>query len=229
VQHTGHGGDPLRQEGPHAHWIGADPANRFVLVADLGLDAILRYRFDATHGTLGQTEGPACRLPPGSGPRHLAFHPDGRHAYVINELDSTVVTCAYDSSSGALWPRQRVSTLPADVTVANTTAAVRVAPSGRFVYGSNRGHDSIVVFASDPTTGHLTSVEHVAIGGQEPRDFTIDPTGTWLLVAQHHSDRLASFRVDATSGRLRATGQGAAIAAPVCLACSRRPAPEARG
>ena len=229
VQHTGHGGDAKLQEGPHAHWIGADPSNRFVLVVDLGLDAVLRYRFDATRGTLGQTEGPACRLTPGSGPRHLAFRPDGRYAYVIDELDSTLVACAYDPSSGTLRPLQRVSTLPAAVTGTNTTAAVRVAPSGRFVYGSNRGHDSIIVFTSDPTTGQLTYVEHVAIGGREPRDFAIDPTGACLLVAQQHSDQLATFQVDATSGRLRATGQAAAIAAPVCLACSRRHAPDARG
>ena len=215
VQHTGQGTHPERQEGPHAHWIGTDPANRFVLVADLGLDAIVSYRLEATSGTLVRTD--TSTMQPGAGPRHLAFRPDGRYVYVLNELNSTLVACAYDATSGAVRPLQSLSTLPAQFTRANWTAAVRVAPSGRFVYASNRGHDSIVIFASDPATGLLSYVGHAATQGQEPRDFNIDPTGTFLLVANQNSDTIVTFRLDATTGGLSATGQVSAARTPSCI------------
>ena len=216
VQHTGQGTHPERQVGPHAHWIGTDPANRFVLVADLGLDEVVSYRLEATSGTLIRTG--TCTMPPGAGPRHLAFRPDGRYVYVLNELNSTLVACAYDATSGEVRPLQSLSTLPDQFTEANWTAAVRVAPSGRFVYASNRGHDSIVIFASDPTTGLLSYVGHAATQGREPRDFNIDPTGAFLLVANQNSDTIVTFRLDAATGRLSATGQVSAARTPSCIA-----------
>jgi 6-phosphogluconolactonase len=216
VQHTGQGAHPERQAGPHAHWIGTDPANRFVLVADLGLDAIVSYRLEATSGTLVRTG--ACTMQPGAGPRHLAFRPDGRYVYVLNELNSTLVACAYDATSGGVHPLQSLSTLPAQFTGANWTAAVRVAPSGRFVYASNRGHDSIAIFASDPATGLLSYVGHTATQGREPRDFNIDPTGTFLLVANQNSDTILTFRLDAATGGMSATGQVSAARTPSCIA-----------
>src|ERR671933_284079 len=160
VQHTGQGMHPERQAGPHAHWIGTDPANRFVLVADLGLDAVVSYRLEATSGTLVRTG--TCTMQPGAGPRHLAFRPDGRYVYVLNELNATLVACAYDVTSGEVRPLQSLSTLPAEFTGANWTAAVRVAPSGRFVYASNRGHDTIVTFRLDAATGGMSGTGRVS-------------------------------------------------------------------
>lgn len=217
VQHTGQGVHPERQQGPHAHWIGADPANRFVLVADLGLDAILRYRLDVANGTLARDDAPAGAVQPGAGPRHLAFRPDGRYVYAINELDSTLVAYAYNAATGALQPLQRLSTVPDSFTGTNWTSALRVSPSGRFVFGSNRGHDSIVIFGSDPETGLLSYVGHEPTQGQTPRDFNIDPTGTFLLAANQDSDTIVTFRIDAATGHLSATGQVATATMPVCL------------
>src|SRR5947209_6663718 len=215
VQHTGQGTHPERQVGPHAHWIGTDTANRFVLVAVLGLDEVVRYRLEATSGKLIRTG--TCTMQPGAGPRHLAFRPDGRYVYVLNELNATLVACAYDATSGEVRPLQSLSTLPAQFTDANWTAAVRVAPSGRFVYASNRGHDSIVIFASDPATGTLSYVGHESTQGQAPRDFNIDPTGAFLLVANQDSDTIVTFRIDTATGRLTATGQVATARTPSCI------------
>jgi len=218
VRHAGWGPRLDRQEGPHAHWIGADPADRFVLVADLGLDAIVGYRLDTTSGALTCSDAPVCTLQPGSGPRHLAFRPDGRYVYVINELDSTLGACAYDALTGELRPLQSVSTVPDDFTGTNWTAAVRVDPEGRFVYGSNRGHDTIVIFASDQATGLLTLVGHESTQGHAPRDFNIDPTGTFLLVANQDSGTVVTFRIDGATGRLHASGQTTEVETPACIA-----------
>jgi len=218
VQHTGRGMHTERQEGAHAHWIGTDPANRFVLVADLGLDAIVSYRLDAARGKLVRSNAPACAVEPGSGPRHMAFRPDGRFVYVLNELSSTLITCTYNATNGELHPVQSVSTLPAQFTRTNWAAAVRVAPSGRFVYASNRGHDSIVTFVNDPALGLLSYVGHEATQGRTPRDFNIDPTGTFLLVANQDSDTIVIFRIDVATGRLRTTGQVTEAKTPACIA-----------
>lgn len=217
VRHTGQSVHPERQQGPHAHWIGADPANRFVLVTDLGLDAILRYRLDAVSGTLARDDAPAGAVQPGAGPRHLAFRPDGRYVYAINELDSTLSAYAYDPTTAAMQPLQRLSTVPDSFTGTNWTSAVRVSPSGRFVYGSNRGHDSIVIFGSDPETGLLSYVGHEPTRGQTPRDVNIDPTGTFLLAANQDGDTIVTFRIDAATGQLSATGQVTTARTPVCL------------
>lgn len=221
VQHEGHGPNPKRQEGPHAHYVTVDPANRFVLVVDLGLDRIMIYRLDQARGKLVPGDPPWSAMPPGSGPRHLAFHPNGRCAYIIHEMDSTLSACTYDVDSGLLHPLQRISTLPADFTGTNSGAAVRVAPSGRFVYGSNRGHDSIAIFAVEPA-GTLTSVDHVSTQGRNPRDFNIDPSGSLLLAANQDSDTVVAFHVDQQTGKLTPAGQVAEVMTPVCVKFSAR-------
>lgn len=221
VQHEGQSVHPQRQTGPHPHYITVDPSNRFVLVADLGLDAILSYRFDQEAGTLTPHDPPALVLRPGAGPRHIAFHPHDRFAYVINELDSTIVACEYDATCGLLVPFQIESTLPSTFTGENTTAAIRVAPSGRFVYGSNRGHDSLASFAIDPESGRISFIEHVSTQGQTPRDFNIDPPGRFLLVANQESNTMVTLRIDQASGRLSPTGYVAEVLAPSCVAFGR--------
>ena len=217
VQHTGHGVNRERQEGPHAHSINLSPDNRFAIAADLGLDELLVYRFDATKGTLLANDPPFVKVPAGSGPRHFAFHPNGKFAYAIEEMGSSVTAFFYDAAGGILHPLQTLSTLPKDFKGHDDSAEVQVHPSGKFLYGSNRGHDSIVVFAIDAAHGTLTPVEHVPTQGKEPRDFSIDPTGAYLIAANQNSNTLVVFRIDASSGRLTATGQVLELHAPVCV------------
>ena len=217
IQHTGSSVHPRRQKGPHAHSINLDGANRFAFAADLGLDKVLVYRFDAEAGTLVANDPPSASVKPGAGPRHFAFHPSGRLAYVINELDSTVTAFAYDAERGALTERQSVPTLPADFGGNSTTAEVQVHPTGKFLYGSNRGHDSIVVFRIDEETGRLTYVEHEPSGGQTPRNFCIGPKGNYLFAANQASDNLVVFRIDGDTGRLSPTGQVLDVPACVCV------------
>ncbi len=219
-QHAGSSVDPQRQRGPHAHSINLDPAERFALAPDLGLDQVLIYRLDPERGALPPHDPPQASFPPGSGPRHLAFHPSpgASYAYVINELASTLTACAWDGARGTLRPIQTVSTLPAGFTGRSHCADVHVAPSGRFVYGSNRGHDSIVIFAIDPATGALTYVGHEATGGRTPRNFAIDPAGAFLFAANQESDTIVTFRIDGETGRLAPTGQVTNVPSPVCVA-----------
>jgi 6-phosphogluconolactonase len=217
VQHEGSSVNPQRQARPHAHSINLDAANRFAFAADLGLDKVLIYRFAAERGTLEAAEQPFAALAPGSGPRHFAFHPAGRHAYVINEMASTVTAFTYDAPRGALAELQTLSTLPEGFSGRNSTAEVQVAPSGKFLYGSNRGHDSIAVFAIDLEKGTLAPVEHKPTGGKTPRNFGIDPTGTFLLAANQGSDSIVVFRIDGATGRLEATGEAASVPTPVCV------------
>jgi 6-phosphogluconolactonase len=181
------------------------------------LDKILVYRFHADQGSLSPHDPPAVLSKPGAGPRHFAFHPSGRYAYVINELDSTIAALSYDSDQGVLKPIQTVSTLPDGFSGNSTTAEVQVHPSGRYVYGSNRGHDSIVVFAADPDSGRLTYVEHEPTGGKTPRNFGIDPTGTYLLAANQDSDNVVVFRIDKATGQLESTGHTVKVRRPVCV------------
>jgi len=217
VQHAGSSVNPRRQQGPHAHSINVDPANRFALVADLGLDKVLVYRLDLDRGKLIPNDEPSAPLRPGAGPRHLAFHPSARYAYVINELDSTLTTFAYDETRGTLREIQSVSTLPEGFAGTNYPADVHVSPSGRFVYGSNRGHDSIVAFAVDAETGRLTCVGHEPTQGQVPRNFALDPTGTYLLAANQRTDTVVTFRIDQRTGMPVPTGHVAAVPRPVCV------------
>ncbi|HEV3415506.1 MAG TPA: lactonase family protein [Pirellulales bacterium] len=217
VQHKGSSVDPQRQEGPHAHSISLDAANRFALAADLGLDKLFVYRFDSDKGTLAPINEPWAKLAPGSGPRHFAFGLGERFVYVINEMASTITTFAYDAGQGTLKPLQTVSTLPTGFSGTNTTAEIEIHPSERFLYGSNRGHNSIVIFSIDPTTGLLTYFGHQPSGGKTPRNFGIDPTGTYLLAANQDSDSVVVMRIDPLTGKLTPTGGSVEIGMPVCV------------
>lgn len=215
VQHKGSGPDPERQQGPHAHQVLPDLDGRHVLALDLGTDSIYSYRLNAGKLALVNT----AKLTPGAGPRHLAFHPSGRFAYVANELDSTIVVAAYDSARGVLTPGQRLTTLPPGAPAAprNYPAEVLVSADGRFAYLSNRGHDSVAVFAVERGGAALRLVEATPVGGEFPRHITFDPTGRFLLAANQNSDNITTFAVDRTAGTLRRVG---AVDAPipVCVA-----------
>jgi 6-phosphogluconolactonase len=217
VKHAGSGADKRRQEGPHAHSINLDAANRFAFVADLGLDKVMIYRFDAAQGTLAPNDPPSASTAPGAGPRHFSFHPGGRHAYVINELNSTVTAFAYDEAKGALKEIHSVSTLPGDFKGPSTTAEVQVTPDGKFLYGSNRGHDSLAVFSIDAATGKLTPAGFHPTRGKTPRNFGIDPSGRWLLAANQGSGSVTVFRIDAKTGKLEPAGDPLQVPKPVCV------------
>ncbi len=217
VQHKGSSVNKQRQGAPHAHSINLDAAGRFAFVADLGLDKVLIYRYDADRGTLTPNDPPSASVEPGAGPRHFAFHPDGRKAYVINELASTITSFDYDPKRGALSGRQTVSTLPKGFKGDNSTADIHVHPSGKFLYGSNRGHNSIAVFHIDARTGELTPAGHQGENIRTPRNFAIDPTGTYLIVANQTGDSLVVFRINQETGALEPTGNMVAVPQPVCV------------
>jgi 6-phosphogluconolactonase len=220
VQHHGSGANEERQSAPHAHCIVLDRSNRYAFVADLGLDKIMIYDFDAKAGKLKPARQPWAQLKPGAGPRHFVFDRNGRYAYVINELDSTLTAFKYEAASGTLQAMQTVSTLPIGFSGNNSCAELLVSPSGRFLYGSNRGHDSIVVFAINQSTGKLTYVEHASTQGKTPRNFTIDPNGRFLFVANQQSNTIVTLRIDTATGRLQPTGLVAEVPTPVCLTFS---------
>ena len=217
LQHKGSSVHPTRQKAPHAHGIYVAPGKRFAVVPDLGMDKVLIYRLDAAKAALTPNTPASVSLPPGSGPRHLAFHANGKVVYVINELTCTMSVFAFDAQRGEMKDVQNISTLPPGETVqaGMSTAEVMAHPSGKFLYGSNRGHNTIVVYASDPATGKLTYVENVSTQGKTPRHFAIDPTGMWLLAENQGSDTVVVFRIDADSGRLTPTGQSLEVPVPV--------------
>ncbi|HXI83709.1 MAG TPA: lactonase family protein [Verrucomicrobiae bacterium] len=217
LQHHGSGPNPKRQEGPHAHSVGFDIANHRAFCADLGLDKLLVYQFDPTTAALSSNNPPSASLAPGAGPRHFAMDPNGRHLYVINELNNTITAFDYDESHGALKESQTITTLPDKFTGFNTSAEIAILPNGKFLYGSNRGHDSIAVYAVDQSTGKLTLVEHQSSLGRTPRAFGIDPSGSFLLVANQDSNSLVVFRINPKTGRLKATGQTLDVPSPVCV------------
>lgn len=206
-----------RQEGPHAHSIGVTPDNRFVLSADLGLDKLFVYRFDAAHGTLMPNTPPFAKIHPGSGPRHFAISPNGKFVYVISEMGSLLTVFSYDAAHGNLRELQEISTLPKDFDGENTDAEVVVHSSGKFLYASNRGHDSIAVFAIDRQKGTLTPIETVSTQGKTPRNFAIDPTGKYLFAANQETNNIVVFRIDAKTGRLSPTGETVEVPSPVCV------------
>jgi 6-phosphogluconolactonase len=216
VQHKGSSVNPERQKGPHAHAIALSPDNRFAVVADLGLDELLVYSFDAAKGTLG-TQPQVVKASPGTGPRHLVFSTDGRFLYMLNEMQSSVVAYSYDATSGAIHELQTISSLPKGFSSENTAAEIEIDPSGKFLFASNRGDDSIAVFAIDSHTGMLTHVETDSTGGKTPRNFAIDPTGSWLLAANQDSDDIVVFRIDQKTGHLKASGDVLKVPSPVCL------------
>jgi 6-phosphogluconolactonase len=219
IQHEGTSVNKQRQEAPHAHAVVLDPANRFAFVADLGLDKVMIYKFDAEKGTLEPNDPPFAAVEPGSGPRHFAFHPDGRHAYVNNEMTSTVTAFRYDPDRGALETIHTLSTLPEGFDGAdNSTAEIAVHPNGRFLYVSNRGHDSIAAFAIDPETGRMKPIGHTLTGGRTPRNFAIDPAGTRLLAANQGTNTIVEFQIDPGTGKLQPTGVTYQAPKPVCIA-----------
>ena len=217
IQHTGHGPDPKRQEGPHAHQIDTSPDNRFALAADLGLDEVLVYRFDAAKGTLAANDPPFAKVAPGAGPRHFVFHPNAKFLYVIDEVASTVTAFSYDAASGTLQLLTAVSTLPEGFKGSNDTAEIKVSPDSKFLYGSNRGHDSIATFSLDSSTGTPTFVETVSTGGKTPRNFEIAPGGDYVFAANQESNNVVVFKVDKTTGHLTPTGQELETPSPVCI------------
>lgn len=216
-QHNGAVALPERQGGPHAHCAMVSPDSRFALVADLGLDQVLVYRLNAARALLQPSDPPFAKVRAGAGPRHLVFHPNGRLVYLINEIGSTITSFSYDAAAGALHELQTVSTLPADFRGTNNTAEIAIHPSGKFLYGSNRGHDSIAVFAVD-AGGKLDPIQSVSTQGKTPRNFAIDPTGAYLLAANQNSDSVVVFRIDPLSGKLAATGVTIEAPSPVCIA-----------
>lgn len=234
AQHHGSSVNPDRQDRPHPHSVTFDLAGRFALVCDLGTDRVYVYRFDADDGKLIPDAPPWATVPPGSGPRHLAFHPSGRFVFVINEILSTVSSFRYVPESGVLTPIETVSTIPEDfvgepytpdvqvgaaasrppVVGSNFASDIHVAPSGRFVYGSNRGHDSIVIYSFDENTARLTVAGYQPTLGRTPRTFTLDPSGKVMVVPNQGSDNIVSFYVDAVTGALTPTGHVAASPTP---------------
>jgi 6-phosphogluconolactonase len=223
IQHEGSGSHPRRQEGPHAHSINLDAEGRFAIVADLGLDRVFVDSFDAQHGKLTPHQPPFTNVAPGSGPRHFAFHPQGRFGYVINEMANTVTAFAYDAEKGTLSEVQTISTVPNAYKGRSSTAEVRVHPSGRFLYGSNRGHDSIAIFAVDEGTGKLKALGLEPTQGKNPRNFAIDPTGAFLLAENQDSNSIVVFRIETETGALKPTGQILRVGKPVCIKLIPKP------
>jgi 6-phosphogluconolactonase len=219
MQHTGSSVNQARQKGPHAHSINLDSSNRFAYAADLGIDKIMIYRYDAAKGVLTPNDPASASVDPGSGPRHFAIHPEGRYAYVINELPLTITAFSRDAANGGLTPVQTISTLQPGTTPQQgySTAEIQVHPSGRFLYGSNRGHNSISVFSIDAQSGRLTFAQIISTDGRTPRNFGIDPTGTYLLAANQQSDTVTVFRINEKNGRLMQVGAPVAVPAPVCV------------
>lgn len=213
-KHAGSGPNKGRQREPHAHSINLSPDNKYAVAADLGTDELIVYAFDAAGGKL--TRHGVTKTAPGAGPRHFTFHPDGRRAYAINELSSTITAYAWDGSKGTLTELGTAPTLPADYKGQNTTAEVVVHPSGKFVYGSNRGHDSLAVFRATER-GAPQLVEHVKTGGRTPRNFTFEPTGKFLFAANQDTGDIHVFEADAARGTLKAAGQKINVSMPVCV------------
>jgi 6-phosphogluconolactonase len=219
IQDHGSSENPSRQEGPHGHCLVAGPGDHFAFGCDLGLDKVMIFKFDPAQGTLVPNEPAFAKVKAGAGPRHIAFHPNGRWAYVINEMASSLTVFSYDASAGSLQEIETDSTLPKDFSGQSTCAEVAVHPSGKFVYGSNRGDDSIAVFACDPESGRLTFIERVPSGGKTPRQFEIDPTGRYLLAGNQESNTIVVFSIDTASGRLQPTGSQAQSDNPMCVRC----------
>jgi 6-phosphogluconolactonase len=221
VQHKGSSVNKQWQQGPHVHEVVLSPDNRFALVADPGIDQVMAYPFDVGTGKLG--EPVIAHAPPGSAPRHMVFGREGKFLLVITELTSSVLTYAYDPKNGELRQIGMISTLSKTFGGTNYAAEIEVHPSGKFLYASNRGDDSVAVFSIDSATGSLKLVEVVPTKGKRPRNFTLDPTGSWLLVANQESDDIVIFRIDGATGRLTATGDAIHVAAPACVKFVPRP------
>jgi 6-phosphogluconolactonase len=221
IQNKGSGPNRDRQTGPHPHWVGFIPASKLALIADLGLDEVAIYNFDAKKGKLTVGNPAFMTIPPGSGPRHGAMN-GGKFFYVINELSSNIIEFFYEAELKRFTAVQTVSTLPEGFKGDNTGAEIAIHPSGKFLYASNRGHDSIAVFSvNDPKRGTLALVEHVPSGGKTPRQFEIDPSGHWLLAGNQGSDSIGIFSIDASTGKLTAAGVVTGVPKPTCIKFAR--------
>jgi 6-phosphogluconolactonase len=216
VQHTGKSVDPQRQMHAFAHSIRTDPSNRFVLVADLGLDKLFVYKFDVKTGSLTPNDPPFVTVKPGSGPRHVVFHPNGRWVYLITEMGSTIIQYDWDTARGVLKEGRTISTLPADFHGSSACSEIAVHSNGKFLYASNRGHDSIAVFAIDAGSGRLTPLEYVPSGGKTPRNFALDPSAQWMLVTNHGNNVAMVFRIDQATGKLTPVGTPVEVPYPFC-------------
>lgn len=216
IQHVGSGVDTARQAGPHAHCIVVSPDNKFAYAADLGLDQVLVYRLDPKTAKLSPGKQTFARTPPGAGPRHLTFHPNGKHVYVINELKNSVTSFDYDPETGALFEQQTISTLPKGYTGASYCADLKITPNGRFLYGTNRGHDSIAAYRIGDD-GRLTLLAIEPSLGKGPQNLVITPNGELLLCANMPGNNVAVFRIDATTGGLKSVGEPTAITGPSCI------------
>lgn len=217
VQHTGHSITPQRQAGPHAHSVNLDAANKYAFVADLGLDQVLIYKFDEQNGSLTPNDPPYIAIAPGSGPRHFAFHPSGKYAYVINEILLTVTAMSYDAAHGKLTEIQTIPTIPVAVRPEFSTAEVVAHPTGKFLYGSNRTHDTIAVFKIDQATGKLARIQNEPTRGKTPRNFAVDPTGGYLFAENQDSGTVVEFKINPDDGTLHATGEVLEVGSPVCI------------
>jgi 6-phosphogluconolactonase len=214
---TGSGANPERQKGPHSHGVYFSKSNQFLFEPDLGLDKVLIYQFNATDSTIAPSSPAALETAPGAGPRHFAISPDEKNGYVINELDNTITAADYDAKKGSFTAIQTVPTLPEDFTGRSSTSEIEVHPNGKFVYGSNRGHDSIVVYARDAATGKLTLVQHAPVGGKTPRHFAIDPSGRWLLVGYQSGDGISVLPLDPVTGKLGTPSAPVSAPKPICI------------
>jgi len=217
IKHTGSSVNPDRQRHAYPHSCNFDPSGKFVLVPDLGVDKVYVYRFDPSSRSLSPGDPPTVSVPPGSGPRHLSFHPNAPVAYLINEMGGTVIVYAWDAAHGRLRTLQTVSTLPPDYKGNNTSAEVRIHPNGRFLYASNRGPNDLAIFAVDPADGTLKLLGFESTRGKGPRDFALDPTGGFLFAANQDSDTVTVFRVSADTGLLSYTGQALSVPTPICV------------
>jgi 6-phosphogluconolactonase len=217
IQHTGKSVNAERQAGPHAHCCTLDLANRFAFVCDLGIDQVVSYRFDSATGKLTSNDPPFASVKPGAGPRHMAFRPDGRFAYVINELNSTITVFSYDAGAGKLSEAQTLSSLPEYYDGPNSGAEIGVHPSGKWLYASNRGNNTVVLFNVDAEKGTLTYVEEQGTGGKTPRHFGIEPSAKHLAIANQDTDQLLACRIDPGNGRLKPSGVFADCPSPTCV------------
>lgn|SRR5882724_1843371 len=223
IQHTGSSINLQRQAGPHAHFICPSPDSRFAFVCDLGLDKVLSYRLDAAAAKLSPGDPPFTTIEPGAGPRHMTFSPDGKFVYVISEMASTISVFGYNATNAAMTKVQTISTLPKNFAGNSTAAEITMQPSGKFIYASNRGDDSIVLFAANRKSGQLTFVERQSTQGRTPRHFAIDPSGHWLFAENQNSDSVVVFAIDTDTGKLKPTGQLVSIGSPVCAVFQPQP------
>jgi 6-phosphogluconolactonase len=217
IQDTGKGPNPERQQGPHAHCVALSPDNRFAFVCDLGIDKVMIYKFDAAHGKLTPNDPPFAAVEPGAGPRHIVFHPNGKFAYVISEMGSTITAFAYDAETGALKEVQTLSSLSGNYSGPNKAAEIAIAPSGKFLFASNRGNNTVVLFAIDAEKGILARIEEQTTGGKTPRHFGLDPSGKYLVICNQDSDTILACRIDPNNGHLKPPSSVlTATPSPVC-------------